>query len=272
MLMMRKIKGFTLIELLVVIAIIALLLSIILPSLKKVKEQARVTICMSNLKQWSIIYQMYLNDNKNTFPSGCQDGTRQPYGSGTWFLAMKPYYQDLSILKCPTSIPAPDPLPAYLNNRWMWKSKYWADQFPLSFGTPDNITIEGSYGQNWWLTSDSGGGDGDMYADKNKFKKLDNVASPSSVPAIGDAGAFLARPTENSLPPPDDGDYVWIYGDEMRRVCTNRHKNGRVNWSYVDGSLQKVALKRLWKIKWHKNWVPRDIDSWPEWMQSLPEE
>jgi prepilin-type N-terminal cleavage/methylation domain-containing protein/prepilin-type processing-associated H-X9-DG protein len=64
----RKQGGFTLIELLVVIAIIALLMSIAAPALVKVKEQARVVICRSNLHQYGIAARTYLDENRNRFP------------------------------------------------------------------------------------------------------------------------------------------------------------------------------------------------------------
>jgi prepilin-type N-terminal cleavage/methylation domain-containing protein/prepilin-type processing-associated H-X9-DG protein len=47
----RRRAGFTLIEVLVVVAIIALLISILLPALKRAREQARASVCQSNLKQ-----------------------------------------------------------------------------------------------------------------------------------------------------------------------------------------------------------------------------
>ncbi|MHC4330225.1 MAG: type II secretion system protein, partial [Planctomycetota bacterium] len=60
---MQKSKGFTLIELLVVIAIIALLMAIILPALNAVKKKAATTVCLSNTKNLSLGWYMYMTDN-----------------------------------------------------------------------------------------------------------------------------------------------------------------------------------------------------------------
>jgi len=65
---MDKKKGFTLIELLVVISIIALLLSILMPSLQKVKQQARILVCKSNLHQLGVANVSYAADNNDWFP------------------------------------------------------------------------------------------------------------------------------------------------------------------------------------------------------------
>ncbi len=66
--MIHRKKGFTLIELLVVIAIIGLLMSIVLPALRKVKIQAKMTICGSNQRQLVYGLLTYAENNDGAFP------------------------------------------------------------------------------------------------------------------------------------------------------------------------------------------------------------
>ena len=65
---MRRSRGFTLIELLVVIGLIALLISILLPALNRVREQARVIRCASNMSQIGKACFLYAAENRGVLP------------------------------------------------------------------------------------------------------------------------------------------------------------------------------------------------------------
>ena len=71
--------GFTLVELLVVIAIIALLLSILTPSLTRARAMAVRLKCAHNLKQINLAVNLYLNGNDETYPCA-----QDPLPAGYW--------------------------------------------------------------------------------------------------------------------------------------------------------------------------------------------
>ena len=76
--LLRTPKVFTLIELLVVIAIIAILLTILLPGLKKAREVSLTNKCKNNLRQLALAENMYINDYEGSL-APC-DGNE-----GRWF-------------------------------------------------------------------------------------------------------------------------------------------------------------------------------------------
>ncbi|MFB3882965.1 MAG: type II secretion system protein [Armatimonadota bacterium] len=61
-------RGFTLIELLVVIAIIGILAAMVFPVFARARESARKAVCLSNVKNIALAFQMYLADNNDTLP------------------------------------------------------------------------------------------------------------------------------------------------------------------------------------------------------------
>jgi prepilin-type N-terminal cleavage/methylation domain-containing protein len=86
-----KTRGFTLIELLVVVAIIALLISILLPTLSRAKEQARISVCLANQRAIvtsAISYVMDKGDIVFAWPWGyeVEPGVPQSYQYATEFI------------------------------------------------------------------------------------------------------------------------------------------------------------------------------------------
>jgi prepilin-type N-terminal cleavage/methylation domain-containing protein len=78
----RPVAGFTLIELLVVIAIIALLMSILIPSLRMAKEMAKQTVCAGNLKGYGTCATLFAGEQNGILPMG--------YRWDQWFMRSMP--------------------------------------------------------------------------------------------------------------------------------------------------------------------------------------
>jgi len=94
---MQRKQGFTLIELLVVIAIIAILAAILFPVFQKVRENARRTACLSNMKQLGLAVTQYEQDADEKGPNGWDGYAR---GSG-WAWQVYPFVKSTGAFACP---------------------------------------------------------------------------------------------------------------------------------------------------------------------------
>ena len=89
--------GFTLVELLVVIAIIALLMAVLLPALNRAREQGKRAVCLNQMKQLQIAWNMYCDDSKEKI--ACADiwyswafgSVGKPYYGPAWYESPHPW-------------------------------------------------------------------------------------------------------------------------------------------------------------------------------------
>jgi prepilin-type N-terminal cleavage/methylation domain-containing protein/prepilin-type processing-associated H-X9-DG protein len=252
-------KGFTLIELLVVISIIALLMSILMPALSRVKKQAQSVACMSRLKSWGLIYKLYTDDYQGSFPLGWgRNDTDQ------WMVTLRPlYHNEWKMLLCPTATR----LVIGAGDTATWKA--WTR-------TIGGFAYIGSYGNSSWTDN--------MSADRGDRKKewfwktTQNIPNASTVPVLGDSTWHDAWPRHTDTPVISP--LAFAYGDqgttnEMNHFCIDRH-NGWTNLMFADWSVRHVGLKELWTLKWNRDfningpWTKAGGVTgadWPQWLR-----
>ncbi|MHC4571939.1 MAG: type II secretion system protein [Planctomycetota bacterium] len=255
---MYRRRGFTLVELLVVIAIIALLMSILMPAMARVKKQAKVVMCQSNLKQWGVVFSMYTSDNDGYFQEGWGGG---PAASNWWMSATRPYINNMGDFRC-------CPMAANLNKRVIdghINFGVWTDWY---VGNGDY----GSYGINGWVENKREEMQGWIWMAPLRWR-TPNVSGAGNIPLFLDAPWIDTWPEHGDDPPPFDN-WHWQSGSMMSRFCKNRH-DGHINCLFLDFSVRKIGLKEMWKLKWHRAFdldggpTAAQFDSLASWMKKF---
>jgi prepilin-type N-terminal cleavage/methylation domain-containing protein/prepilin-type processing-associated H-X9-DG protein len=227
---MRKGKGFTLIELLVVIAIIAILMSILMPALYRAREQGKRAICLSNLKQLTLAWILYADDNDDKIVNG-DVGEITKVNETPWVLkdwqagmtldqkinaikggALFPYCgRSLKLYKCPVAGREEGP-----------------EQRQRTYSMVDNMNGQDREG-------------------RKMIKKRIEIERP------GERSVFV----EDSGATPQGGWTIHYTGNAWWDEPPLRHGNG-ANWSFADGHSEYWKWKNPDTPKWN-------ADNEPQW-------
>jgi prepilin-type N-terminal cleavage/methylation domain-containing protein len=260
-------RGFTLIELLVVIAIISLLTAILMPALRRARQQAKTLVCQSNLRQWGVVWGMFTGENRDRFMSGGEASGSDDYGAEdsvwdedhSWPMILLDYYGERKLLCCPTAKKPPfDHRGERIRSRDMFSAwGLWVDY-------PDDY-IYGSYGINSWVY-DRGSKDGTDYWRHINQKNADRI------PLFLDCFWCEGFPRHKDRPPAYRSDWIGDPGSYMQRFCVDRHV-GSTHGLFFDFSVRRIGLKGLWRIKWNRDFdleAPEPV--WPQWMRTFDDE
>ncbi|MFK7790432.1 MAG: prepilin-type N-terminal cleavage/methylation domain-containing protein [Phycisphaeraceae bacterium] len=214
--------GFTLIELLVVISIIALLIAILLPALGAARRSARMTQCLSNMRQWGIAQAAHAVENQDLLPQTGNGG--QNTLEGTWYNELPDYidYPSYGDVFPGTAVNLQD----VYDTASIWFCPSRADENEFLSGSSKNAF---HYGMNTVLN-----GTGTLGPDTGiKNVPLDRIKTPSYT-------VFLSEPFNNQpWVKPNNG----VGATSGGNLEWDRHSNTKVNILFLDGHVDIFESK-----------------------------
>ncbi|HOK67548.1 MAG TPA: DUF1559 domain-containing protein [Anaerohalosphaeraceae bacterium] len=256
-------KGFTLIELLVVIAIIALLIAVIMPALRKAREAAKSLSCRNNLKQMTLAFSVYSQENKGRmFPLG--------YGADYWFRKIAPFLGDQYFQQNPT-LDRSGVMQINICPSTKIQTSRENGTFDTTWYFQNGI---GSYGLNCWLLPDVPDSSGRTWYEKwgGNLGQTAGRYFERYTMARADAGLLADAFRMDVWPMPDQEISLRLSTERsqlkepgglphnpnyfLRRYMVDRHGMA-VNVGFVGGYVEKVHIKDLGLVSWSKRATPR---------------
>jgi prepilin-type N-terminal cleavage/methylation domain-containing protein len=262
-------RAFTLIELLVVISIVALLMAVLLPTLQRVRKQAKGVVCQSRLRELGLQSAIYIEEHIGSMKAAPWPDWHIPF----WY---KGPLLDPRLLLCPSaSTPLAGPL-------FPWGDAFHAYAFgrvdPAAAPEKRSALGYASYGWNGWLRYD------DSSPWKDCMWRTRDVKGPSRVPVLFDCAQRVAGllhldppPKQPFTAPPEPDSSSFYYGNRVPSACIQRHGEG-IKMLFLDWSVRQVGLKELWTLKWHPEydtggpWTRAggvQPEQWPAWMRKF---
>jgi prepilin-type N-terminal cleavage/methylation domain-containing protein len=221
---MRR-AGFTLIELLVVIAIIALLVTILMPTLQQAKDLARDAVCASNIRTLGLAELMYGDDQGGYFTT-VATGWPRPAGQEC-VVDLHPWEHTRGVLWYETLLWG-DYLPGL---------RVFVDPADANPARDPAAVAEGrrsvvSYAINAYIGRGAERFTGDLY-------QTEDVVSPQWTILMAPNSASKASHTG-----------IWIYA----RPDAHRHRGHRAFYSFCDGHAAPIGFEEMFDIEYHPDW------------------
>ena len=277
-------SAFTLVELLVVIAIIALLAAMLLPALSRSKEKVRRVVCLSNMKQVSLMRRDFLYDTDGRLLRDANLGNGQPDPQGpVWNYYLLHDGQPSEGSVCPSTQLRPMDQRRFLawwgtmranflgaaDQPWSIYDSYNPDILP---GRPRRWHV-GSYQFNGWLLGPEIWSSAERTNAPRSFSAESDVQRPVLTPFYAEGILHDVWPLATDYPA-DDLYLGWKMDStsQMAFLTIARHhyrplhaptpyffttaRPGAINVSFFDGHVGTVELEGLWQLYWHKDYQP----------------